>query len=273
MRRLRPVLLDLIAPSTSPRVLGWVHYSLWGEAYFDGRFESAYEYACLSVERAAQTGHEYMLLCALEARLLAGSAVSGEITQPELAEVIGLARRHGLPRRARRWRSPRRRRPDRRAARSAPPIALARVTPVPAGDQSGEDRWPKHSNPRHHRCRPRRPNTLSWMATLELVAEQANWMGALLVAMTRPPGVAERRTDQDPWAPAPTPRPQRISDDLSWLRAAVDEPAAHGLLPLEGTGQTAAWASRETDAEVGGRLERLASRGVLDAAGFRFRSA
>ena len=117
------------------------------------------------------------------------------------------------------------------------------------------------------------PNRLLPMATLELVAEQANWMGALLVAMTRPPGVPERRAHQDPWAPAPTTRPQRISDDLSWLRAAVDEPAAHGLRRLEGSGLTAAWASQETDAEVGGRLERLASRGVLDAAGFRFRSA
>ena len=45
MARLRPVLLSLIAPGTSPRVLGWVHYSLCGEAYIDGRFESAYEHA------------------------------------------------------------------------------------------------------------------------------------------------------------------------------------------------------------------------------------
>jgi hypothetical protein len=35
-------------------------------------------------------------VCASEARLLAGSAVSGEITQPELAEVIERARRHGV---------------------------------------------------------------------------------------------------------------------------------------------------------------------------------
>ena len=96
MRRLRPALLSLIAPGTSPRVLGWVHYSLWGEAYIDGRFESAYKHACSSVELAAEIGHEYMLVCASEARLLAGSAVSGEITQPELAEVIERARRHGV---------------------------------------------------------------------------------------------------------------------------------------------------------------------------------
>jgi hypothetical protein len=37
-----------------------------------------------------------MVVCALEARMLAGSAVSGQITQPELAEVIELARAHGV---------------------------------------------------------------------------------------------------------------------------------------------------------------------------------
>jgi hypothetical protein len=94
--RLRPLLRALIAPGASPRVLGWTHYSLWGDAYLDGRFESAYEHACSTVELAAEMGHEYMLICALEARLLAGSAVRAQITQPELAEVIDLARRHGV---------------------------------------------------------------------------------------------------------------------------------------------------------------------------------
>jgi len=96
MRRLRPTLLSLIAAGTSPRVLGWVHYSLWAEAYVDDRFEAAYQHACSSVELAAEIGHEYMLVCALLARLLAGSAVSGEITQPDVAEVIKSARRHGV---------------------------------------------------------------------------------------------------------------------------------------------------------------------------------
>jgi predicted ATPase/DNA-binding SARP family transcriptional activator len=96
IRRLHPVLLSLIAPGSSPRVLGWVYYSLWGEAYLDGLYESAYEHACSSIERATEIGHEYMLVCALEARLLARSAVAGQITQPELAEVIELAGRHGV---------------------------------------------------------------------------------------------------------------------------------------------------------------------------------
>jgi predicted ATPase/DNA-binding SARP family transcriptional activator len=94
--RLRPVLLALVAPGTTPRVLGWVHYSLWADAYIDGRFESASEYASSSVEVAAEIGHNYMLICALEARLLARSAVDGQITQPDLAEVIEIARRHGV---------------------------------------------------------------------------------------------------------------------------------------------------------------------------------
>ena len=96
IRRLQPVLLSLIAAGTSPRVLGWVHYSLWADAYLDGRFESAYEHAAASVERASEIHHEYMLMCALEARLLAGSAVTGEIAQPALAEIIELARHHGI---------------------------------------------------------------------------------------------------------------------------------------------------------------------------------
>ena len=50
----------------------------------------------MSVERATQIGHSYMLVCALEARLLARSAVTGQISQPELVEVFELARRHGV---------------------------------------------------------------------------------------------------------------------------------------------------------------------------------
>ena len=77
-------------------MLGWVHYSLWGEEYLNGAYEAAYEHACASLERAIEIGHEYMWICALEARLLAHSAFAGEITQPELADVIDRARRHGV---------------------------------------------------------------------------------------------------------------------------------------------------------------------------------
>jgi predicted ATPase/DNA-binding SARP family transcriptional activator len=96
MRRLRPVLLGLITEGASPRVLGWVHYSLWAEEYLEDRYESAYEHAAASLERAQEIGNEYMRVCALEGRLLAYSAFTGKIDQPDLAEVIDGARRHGV---------------------------------------------------------------------------------------------------------------------------------------------------------------------------------
>jgi hypothetical protein len=107
------------------------------------------------------------------------------------------------------------------------------------------------------------------MLTLELVAERPNWMRALEVALTRPPGVVERRGGQDPWTPPATPRPRRISDDLSWLRAAIDEPQAHGLHELMGTAAVEVWQASE-DVELRERFQRLDQRGVLDAAGFLF---
>jgi hypothetical protein len=103
------------------------------------------------------------------------------------------------------------------------------------------------------------------MAILELVQPQPDWMGALGVALTRPPGVPERRTGEDPWSP-PGDRPRRISDDLAWFRQALDEPAEAGLKPLEETSTVAAWES--ADGELVARLSRLDARGILDAAGF-----
>jgi hypothetical protein len=106
------------------------------------------------------------------------------------------------------------------------------------------------------------------MAVLELVTSRPDWMGALTVALTRPPGVPERRAEEDPWTDEGAPRadrPRRISDDLAWLRQAYDEPADHGLSGLEDTAAVAAW---ETDQEAQERLRRLRDRQVLDAAGF-----
>lgn len=103
---------------------------------------------------------------------------------------------------------------------------------------------------------------------LELVAERPDWAGALRVALTRPPGVFERRAGQDPWSPPPTTRPRRISDDLGWLRAAIDEPEAHGLHELDGTAAVAVWEAGEDGSETAGHLRRLDQRGVLGAAGF-----
>jgi hypothetical protein len=103
---------------------------------------------------------------------------------------------------------------------------------------------------------------------LEQVAESPDWMSALAVAITPPPGVPERRSpEDDPWAPQPADRPRRISDDLVWLRDAFDEPVEHGLTPVEGSNGDAVstWRAEPSSAE---RLVRLRNRGVLDAAGF-----
>lgn len=106
------------------------------------------------------------------------------------------------------------------------------------------------------------------MLMLELVAERPDWTGALRSALTRPPGVSERRTGQDPWAPPPSSRPRRIADDLGWLRAAMDEPEAHGLRELQGTAAVAVWEAGGEGSEPGEHLRRLDQRGILDAAGF-----
>jgi hypothetical protein len=107
------------------------------------------------------------------------------------------------------------------------------------------------------------------MAILELVQPQPDWMGALGVALTRPPGVPERRGGEDPWnteAQAIAERPRRISDDLAWFRQALDDPAEAGLEPIDESATVAAWESG--DSELIARLNRLDQRGILDAAGF-----
>lgn len=110
------------------------------------------------------------------------------------------------------------------------------------------------------------------MPVLELVGTRPDWFAALSVALTRPPGVPERRGDEDPWEPAEAERPRRISDDLAWLRRALDDPARHGLRPLEDTASVGAWEAAARPATQG-RLQRLRDRGVLDAAGFLLHEA
>jgi hypothetical protein len=104
------------------------------------------------------------------------------------------------------------------------------------------------------------------MALLELVHQRPDWTEALGVAMTRPDGVPERRASEDPWHDdGVSSRPRRISDDLAWLRQAIDEPERHGLRGLPDTAAVAAWV---IDADAATRLDRLRERRVLDAAGF-----
>jgi hypothetical protein len=108
---------------------------------------------------------------------------------------------------------------------------------------------------------------------LELVLDRPDWGNALGVALTRPPGVPERRAGQDPWNPETEggqPRPRRIADDLAWLRQAFDEPEENGLRPIEDSAAVAAWAIEPSCKE---RLDRLRDRQVLDAAGFLLHEA
>jgi hypothetical protein len=100
---------------------------------------------------------------------------------------------------------------------------------------------------------------------LELVRDTPDWLAALGVALTRPPGVPERRKEEDPWHPEADNRPRRIADDLAWLRQAYDEPEPNGLRPLPESAAVAAW---DPDPKCSQRLGRLRDRQVLDAAGF-----
>ena len=103
------------------------------------------------------------------------------------------------------------------------------------------------------------------MALLELVAPAPDWTTALGRALERPAGIPERRA-QRPAGSAPEQR-RRLSDDLAWLREAVEDPAANGLREVPDTAAVALWRT-DVGAEPGSRLLRLRDRGVLDAAGF-----
>jgi hypothetical protein len=106
---------------------------------------------------------------------------------------------------------------------------------------------------------------------LELVRDRPDWLAALGVALTRPPGVPERRSQEDPWRPENAEaRPRRIADDLAWLRQAYDEPESNGLKPLPESAAVAAWDPAPDSAQ---RLGRLRDRQVLDAAGFLLHEA
>ena len=103
-------------------------------------------------------------------------------------------------------------------------------------------------------------------AMLELMRERPNWLGALSVALTRPPGLPERRSGEDPWSTTQVrTRPRRITDDLAWLRQAMEDPGTHGLRPIPRRNGLAAWAPDDSARE---RLVRLRERHVLEAAGF-----
>jgi hypothetical protein len=109
-------------------------------------------------------------------------------------------------------------------------------------------------------------DTLDGIALLELIRPQPDWLKALEVAFTRPPGVPERRAGEDPWEGEPeSERPRRVADELVWLRQAMDEPETNGLTPLPQSAAVAMWDTEEGCVD---RLCTLRDRRVLEAAGF-----
>jgi hypothetical protein len=100
---------------------------------------------------------------------------------------------------------------------------------------------------------------------VQLLRERPNWLGALSVARTRPPGVPERRRGGDPRKADTTNHAPRATDDLAWLREAFEDPAAYGLRRVPARSAVAAW---EPDPSGAARLERLSDRHVLETAGF-----
>lgn len=104
------------------------------------------------------------------------------------------------------------------------------------------------------------------MALLELVAPDPDWTTALSMSLERPPGTPERRGAEREAPPAGEEASRRLSDDLAWLRQAIDEPRGHGLHTVEGTAAVGLWETDLDGEEM--RLCRLRDRGVLEAAGF-----
>ena len=102
------------------------------------------------------------------------------------------------------------------------------------------------------------------MALLELVRHQPDWNAALEVAFALPPGEPERRDGPEGGPPEPE-RPRRISDELLWLRHAIDEPESSGLTPRPESAAVGMWDAEEACFD---RLRKLRDRRVLDAAGF-----
>jgi hypothetical protein len=106
------------------------------------------------------------------------------------------------------------------------------------------------------------------MALLELVRHEPDWLAALEVAFTLPPGTPERRGDEDPWDGEPRngeEEPRRISDELLWLRHAVEDAATSGLTQLPESAAVGMWDAEDACLK---RLCRLRDRKILDAAGF-----
>jgi hypothetical protein len=109
------------------------------------------------------------------------------------------------------------------------------------------------------------------MALLELVRHEPDWPAALGVAFTLPPGAQERRDAEELWnGNPPEEESRRISDELLWLRHAIEDPGQSGLTPLPESAAVGMWDAEDACLR---RLCRLRDRKVLDAAGFLLHEA
>ena len=110
------------------------------------------------------------------------------------------------------------------------------------------------------------------MALLELVRHEPDWLAAIEVAFTLPTGASERRGDEeDLWnGNPPKEESRRISDELLWLRHAIEEPESSGLTRLPDSAAVGMWDAEDACLD---RLCRLRDRQVLDAAGFLLHEA
>src|SRR4029079_11655845 len=104
------------------------------------------------------------------------------------------------------------------------------------------------------------------MALLELVHPEPDWLAALEVAFTPPPGATERRHQDDPLdGQPPKEEARRISDELLWLRHAIEEPDTSGLTRLPESAAVGMWDAEDACLQ---RLCPLRDRTGLDAARF-----
>ena len=109
------------------------------------------------------------------------------------------------------------------------------------------------------------------MALLELVRHEPDWLAALEVAFTPPPGAPERRAEEAPRdGEPPGDGARRISDELLWLRHAIEEPGTSGLTALPESAAVGMWDAEDACVR---RLCKLRDRKVLDAAGFLLHEA
>ena len=104
------------------------------------------------------------------------------------------------------------------------------------------------------------------MALLELVHARPDWMGALGVALTRPPGVPERRGGEDPWSDGRAPTGRGGSPTTS--RGCARRSTSPRATACAGWATRRPWRRGSSTSEAEARLDRLRERRVLDAAGF-----